>query len=205
MNSSTQTRSSQGPQASAAALPAEVGAVSATWDVDPAHSSAGFKVRHLMVSHVRGHLGPVSGSVFIDEQDLSRSRVDVSIAASGIDTREPKRDEHLRSADFLDVANHPNVTFRSTRVRQAGADGGLEVTGDLTIRGVTRALTLAVEPLPPAVADPWGNTKRGATASGRINRRDFGLVWNVALETGGVIVGDEVAIEIEVELARRKA
>src|SRR5262252_7490127 len=124
----------------------------ATWDIDAAHSSAGFKVRHLMVSHVRGHLGPVSGSVVIDEQDPTRSRVDVSIAASGIDTREPKRDEHLRSADFLDVANHPTVTFRSTAVRAAREGGGaLDVTGDLTIRGVTRPVTLSVEPLTPAV------------------------------------------------------
>jgi len=183
---------------------APVPAEAATYDIDPAHSSAGFKVRHLMVSHVRGHLGPVSGSVVIDEQDLTRSRVDVSIAASGIDTREPKRDEHLRSADFLDVANHPTVTFRSTAVRAAREVGALEVTGDLTIRGVTRAVTLAVEPLSPAVADPWGNTKRGTTARARINRKDFGLVWNVVLEAGGVAAGDEVAIEIEVELARRK-
>jgi polyisoprenoid-binding protein YceI len=187
-----------------ASRPAPVSAPSqaTTWDVDPAHSSAGFKVRHLMVSHVRGHLGPVSGSVVIDEKDPARSRVDVSIAATGIDTREPKRDEHLRSADFLDVASHPNVTFRSTDVRPTPE--GLSVTGDLTIRGVTRPVTLEVEPLAAAVADPWGNTKRGASARARINRRDFGLQWNVALETGGFVVGDEVGIEIEVELVLRK-
>jgi polyisoprenoid-binding protein YceI len=197
-NAATQPRN---PRPEAAAAPAP--AAAAVWDIDPAHSSAGFKVRHLMVSHVRGHLGTVSGSVVIDEKDLTRSRVDVSIAASGIDTREPKRDDHLRSADFLDVANHPNVTFRSTAVRPGPQ--GPEVTGDLTIRGVTRAVTLTVEPLPPAVADPWGNTKRGATARARINRKDFGLTWNVALEAGGVVVGDEVAIEIEVELVQRKS
>ena len=191
---------------SPAPAPVAAPARAATWDIDVAHANAGFRVRHLMVSHVRGHLGPVTGTVFIDEQDPSRSRVDVSVDARGIDSREPKRDEHLRSADFLDVANHPKVTFRSTSVRPAAtADGGLEVTGDLTIRGVTRPVTLAVEPLGPAVADPWGNTKRGTTARARIDRRDFGLRWNAALETGGFIVGDEVAIEIDVELVLRKA
>src|SRR5262249_7699028 len=133
-------------------------AAAATWDIDTSHASAGFKVRHLMVSHVRGHLGPVTGTVAIDERDLERSRVDVSIDARGIDTREPKRDEHLRSADFLDVANHPTVTFRSTRVEApSGPRGDLRVVGDLTIRGVTRPVTLEVEALPPVIKDPWGN------------------------------------------------
>jgi polyisoprenoid-binding protein YceI len=183
---------------------APLSAQAQAWDVDPSHSSAGFKVRHLMVAHVRGELGPVSGAVWIDEQDLTRSRVDVAIDARGIETRDPKRDEHLRSADFLDVANHPTVTFRSTRVEQAER-GRLLVTGDLTIRGTSRPVTLEVDPLSPVVADPWGNTKRGATARTRINRKDWGLQWNLALETGGVVVGDEVAIEIEVELVKAKA
>jgi polyisoprenoid-binding protein YceI len=174
-----------------------------TWDFDPAHSSAGFKVRHLMVARVRGHLGPVSGQVVLDEQDLSRSSVNVSIDARGIDTRDPKRDEHLRSADFLDVANHPNVTFVSTAVTP-GRDGNLEVLGNLTIRGTTRPVTLHVEALEPAVSDPWGNSKRGAAARASINRKDFGLNWNVALEAGGVLVGEQVEIEIEVELVAHK-
>ena len=178
----------------------------ATWDIDTSHANAGFKVRHLMVSHVRGHLGPVTGTVFIDEQDLSRSRVDVSIDARGIDTREPKRDEHLRSADFLDVANHPTVTFRSTRVEApSGAAGDLRVTGDLTIRGVTRPVTLEVEALPPAIQDPWGNSRRGLSAHARISRKDWGLKWNLAIEAGGVAVADEVAIEIDAEITARKA
>jgi polyisoprenoid-binding protein YceI len=174
------------------------------WTFDPAHSSASFKVRHLMVARVRGHLGPVSGRVELDEQDLSRSRVEVNIDARGIDTREPKRDEHLRSADFLDVANHPNVTFSSTAVKP-GKDGSLEVLGNLTIRGTTRPVTLQVEALEPAVSDPWGNRKRGAAARTTINRKDFGLTWNVALEAGGVMVGEQVEIEIEVELVAVKA
>jgi len=178
---------------------------SRTWDIDTSHATAGFKVRHLMLAHVRGHLGPVTGTVFIDEQDLSRSRVDVSIDARGIDSREPKRDDHLRSADFLDVANHPTVTFRSTRVdAPSGPTGDLRVTGDLTIRGVTRPVTLDVEALPPVIQDPWGNTRRGVSARGRINRKDWGLKWNIALEAGGVTVGEEVGIEIEAEIVARK-
>ena len=178
----------------------------ATWDIDTSHANAGFKVRHLMVSHVRGHLGPVTGTVFIDEQDLARSRVDVTIDARGIDSREPKRDEHLRSADFLDVANHPTVAFRSTRVEApSGAGGDLRVTGDLTIRGVTRPVTLEVDGLPPAIKDPWGNSRRGVSARARINRSDWGLKWNLAIEAGGVVVGDEVAIEIDAEIVARKS
>jgi polyisoprenoid-binding protein YceI len=182
---------------------AAANAGAAAWEIDPVHSTAGFRVRHLMVSHVRGELGPVSGTIWIDDQDLARSRVDVSIDARGITTREPKRDEHLRSSDFLDVTNHPTVTFVSTEVRPE-ARGRLQVTGDLTIRGVTRPVTLEVDPLSPVVSDPWGNTKRGATARTRINRKDWGVQWNLALEAGGVVVGDEVAIEIEVELLHRK-
>jgi polyisoprenoid-binding protein YceI len=173
------------------------------WDIDPSHSSANFKVRHLMVSHVRGELGPVAGTVWIDDQDITRSRLDVSIDARKIATRDDKRDEHLRSADFLDVANHPTVTFKSTRVERAAGDD-LRVTGDLTIHGTTRPVTLTVESLAPAVTDPWGNTKRGATAHAKIHRKDWGLAWNVGLEAGGVLVGEEVAIEIEVELLKRK-
>ena len=193
----------------AAAVAVAVTAVAAApaaaraWDVDSSHSSANFKVRHLMVSHVRGELGPVTGTVWIDEQHLERSRVEVSIDARRIASRDDKRDAHLRSADFLDVENHPTVTFRSSKVEKAGG-GGLRVTGDLTIRGTARPVTLEVDPLPPAVADPWGNTKRGATARTRINRKDWGLQWNLALEAGGVVVGDEVAIELEVELVGRK-
>jgi polyisoprenoid-binding protein YceI len=179
------------------------GAQVSAWDFDAAHSSAGFKVRHMMVAKVRGHLGPISGRVVIDEQDLARSRVDVSIDARGIDTREAKRDEHLRSADFLDVANYPTITFASTAVKP-GQGGTLAVQGDLTIRGTTRPITLTVEELLPAQTDPWGNRKRGATARASVNRKDFGLTWNVALEAGGVLVGEQIEIEIDVELVAAK-
>ena len=173
------------------------------WDIDTSHSAAHFKVRHLMVSHVRGTLGTVFGTVWLDDQDVSRSRVDVRIDAGAIETRDAKRDEHLRSADFLDVANHPLVTFVSRKVQKA-KDGSLTVTGDLTIRNISRAVTLTVGAWEPAMLDPWGNSRRGASANATINRKDWGLEWNMALEAGGVLVGDQVAIEIEVELARRK-
>jgi polyisoprenoid-binding protein YceI len=184
-----------------AAVPATTPAPAA-WQIDTAHSSAQFKVRHLMVSNVRGALGPVTGSVHIDEADLTRSYVTVAIDARALDSKDPKRDEHLRSVEFLDVARYPSITFRSQAVRPR-KDGGLDVTGDLTIRGVTRSVKLAVDPLPSVVKDPWGNTKRGAVARATLNRKDFGLVWNMALETGGVLVGDRVEVEIEVELVKR--
>jgi polyisoprenoid-binding protein YceI len=194
--------SSSAPASSSTSATPATGA--SAWDVDTSHSSAGFKVRHLMLSHVRGELGPVSGTIWIDDQQVERSRVEISIDARQIATRDDKRDEHLRSADFLDVANHPTVTFRSTKIEK-GDGGGLRVTGDLTIRGAARAATLDVDPLPSIVADPWGNTRRGATAHTKINRKDWGLQWNLGLEAGGVVVGEEVAIEIEVELVKRKA
>ncbi len=172
------------------------------WQIDSSHSSAQFKVRHLMVSSVRGELGRVSGEVVIDDTNPERSTAVARIDARGLDSKDAKRDEHLRSADFLDVANYPEVTFRSTRVAPA-RDGGFTVTGELTIRDKTRPVTLEVDPLPGEVKDPWGNVKRGATARTRLDRKDWGLGWNMALEAGGVLVGDRVDVEIEVELVRR--
>ena len=204
MHTSNETSSESATTRSPAAAPAA--AAAATWDIDTAHANAGFRVRHMMVSHVRGHLGPVTGTIFIDEQDVSRSRIDVSVDARAIDSREPRRDEHLRSADFLDVANHPTVTFRSTRVEApAGRAGDLRVTGDLTIRGVTHPVTLDVDALPPAIQDPWGNQRRGVSARARISRKAWGLTWNMVIEAGGVGVGDEVAIEIDAEIVARKS
>lgn len=189
--------------ATLATIPQPQTAPAATWTLDSVHTAALFKVRHLMVSHVRGQLGPVTGTLVLDEQDVTRSHVEVSIDVRQLDTHDAKRDEHLRSADFFDVAQWAAVTFKSTRVSQ-GKGGELEVSGDLTIRDVTRPITLQVDPLPPAVSDPWGNTKRGATARASVNRKDFGLTWNVALETGGFVVGDKVDIEIEVELVKAR-
>ena len=174
----------------------------ATWEIDPAHASVEFRVRHLMVAWVKGAFPDVAGTVEIDETDLTKSKVNVTIGAASIDTNNAKRDEHLRSADFLASASYPAMTFVSKKIVVAG--GQLrQVIGDLTIRGTTREVTLSVDELTPAIKDPWGNTRRGATASAEINRKDFGLTWNKALETGGVVVGDEVRIALGIELIRK--
>ncbi len=172
------------------------------WQIDPAHSAAHFSVRHLMISNVRGEFGKVSGNVVLDPSDLTKSTVEVIVDATTIDTREPQRDEHLRSADFFDVANHPSITFRSKQITAAGA-GRFKVTGDLTIRGVTRAVTFDVDGPTPPVKDPWGNVRAGVSATAKINRKDFGLVWNALTEAGGVVVGDEVSITFEAELVQK--
>jgi polyisoprenoid-binding protein YceI len=182
--------------------PLSVPSQAATFDIDPSHSSATFKIRHLMVTNVRGELGKVSGHVVIDEQDLTRSSVEATIDATAINTRDEKRDAHLRSPDFFDTQTYPTITFKSTRV-QANKDGSLRVTGDLTMRGVTKPATLEVEPLSSEVRDPWGNTKRGATATAKLNRKDWNISWNAALDGGGLVVGDEVSVTIEIELGRR--
>jgi len=174
------------------------------WQIDPAHSAAHFSVRHLMISNVRGEFGKVSGNVVLDPSDLTKSTVEVIVDATTIDTREPQRDEHLRSADFFDVANHPAITFRSKQITAAGA-GRFKVTGDLTIRGVTRAVTFDVDGPTAPVKDPWGNVRAGVSATAKINRKDFGLVWNALTEAGGVVVGDEVSITFEAELIQKAA
>ena len=172
------------------------------WQIDPAHSAAHFSVRHLMISNVRGEFGKVSGNVVLDLSDPAKSTVEVSVDTTSIDTREPQRDEHLRSADFFDVANHPAITFRSKKITAAGADH-FKLTGDLTIRGVTGSVTFDVEGPAPAVKDPWGNVRTGVSATAKINRKDFGLVWNALTEAGGVVVGDEVSITFEAELIQK--
>jgi polyisoprenoid-binding protein YceI len=172
------------------------------WKIDPAHSAAHFSVRHLMISNVRGEFTKISGSAVINPVDLAKSTIEVAIDAASINTREPQRDEHLRSADFLDVAKHPTLTFRSKRIETAGPEQ-LKLAGDLTIHGVTKEVTLDVEGPTPAVKDPWGNVRAGVTGSAKINRKDFGLVWNALTEGGGVLVGDEVKITIEAELIQQ--
>jgi polyisoprenoid-binding protein YceI len=174
------------------------------WAIDPAHAAAHFSVRHLMISNVRGEFSKLSGNVVLDPADLTRSTVEVNLETASINTREPQRDEHLRSADFLDVANHPTISFRSKRIASAGPEH-FKLTGDLTIRGVTKEVTFDVEGPTPAVKDPWGNVRAGVTATTKINRKDFGLVWNALVEGGGVMVGDEVSITIEAELVQKAA
>jgi polyisoprenoid-binding protein YceI len=175
------------------------GAKQTQWTIDPAHSAAHFSVRHLMISNVRGEFSKLSGNALIDSADPTRSTVEVSMETASINTREPQRDEHLRSADFFDVAKYPTITFRSKRVVAAGVDH-FKLTGDLTIRGVTKEVTFDVEGPTPTVKDPWGNVRAGITATAKINRKDFGMEFNALTETGGVVVGNEVSMTIEAEL-----
>ncbi|HTS57015.1 MAG TPA: YceI family protein [Terriglobales bacterium] len=172
-----------------------------TWNLDPAHSVAEFKVKHMMISNVKGRFAKVSGSLTRDEADLGNSRVEASIDASSLETHDAQRDAHLKSADFFEVVKFPTLAFKSTRISRV-RDGELAVEGDLTIRGVTRPVVFSVEgPTPPA-KDPWGNTRIGVSATTKINRKHFGLTWNAALETGGILVGDEVTITLDVQFVR---
>lgn len=172
-----------------------------TWTIDPAHSQAMFTVRHMVISSVRGQFDRTTGAVVLDEQDPARSSVEAAIDVNSVNTRVPDRDKHLRSPDFFDAANHPTITFKSTRVEKAG-EGKLEVSGDLTIRGVTRPVVLHVEGPTAPVKDPYGNARRGIVATTTINRQDYGLRWNKAVEAGPV-VGDQVKVEIEAELVQQ--
>ena len=187
----------------AAALVAAPGlAAAANYELDAAHSSAGFRVQHLMVSKVKGSFQKLAGTVQYDEKAPEKIVIRADIDTASINTDQPKRDEHLRSPDFFDVAKHPKMTFVSKSAKAAGK-GKLKVTGDLTIRGVTKPVTLDVEGLDVESKDPWGNFRRGGTATGKINRKDFGLTWNNALETGGVVVGDEVDLVLDFELIKK--
>ena len=184
----------------ALALPAF--AFASTWTIDPDHSNIGFKVRHLMVSNVRGSFDKHTGTVEINDKDITKSKVEVSIDTNSINTNVQKRDDHLRSADFFDVAKFPTMTFVSKKIAQAGKDK-LKVTGDLTLHGVTKEVVLDVEGPSKESKDPWGSLRKGATATTKINRKDFGLVWNKALETGGVAVGNEITITLEIEMIKK--
>ena len=172
-----------------------------TWNIDPAHSVAEFKVKHMMISNVKGQFAKVSGTLTLDESDLTNSRIETLIEAASIETRDPQRDAHLKSPDFFDVERFPALAFKSSRISLV-RDGELAVDGNLTIRGVTRKVTFNVEgPTPPA-KDPWGNTRVAVSATTKINRKDFGLTWNAALETGGILVGDEVTITLDIQFVK---
>ena len=177
-------------------------AFSAPWEFDAAHTGVHFKVRHLMVSHVRGDFEKFTGKIVYDESDVTKSTADITIEAASINTRVAKRDEHLRSPDFLDVAKFPTITYKSKKVEKAG-DGKLKMTGDLTIKGVTKEVVLDIEGPAPAIKDMQGNTRVGGSATTKINRKDFGLTWQKMLEAGGVAVGDEVEIAIDLEIFRK--
>ncbi|MEI9941719.1 MAG: YceI family protein [Pseudomonadota bacterium] len=172
---------------------------SAEWAIDGSHSHVGFSISHLVVSSVSGRFKDVTGKVMLDEADLTKSTVDVSIKVDSIDTDEPKRDAHLKSPDFFDSAKYPTITFHTTKIVRGGK--GFKVTGDLKIRDVSKSVTLDGT-LSKSIKSPWGKDVRGAKFEGKIKRGDFGLKWNKALEAGGVVVGEDVALDIALELSK---
>lgn len=177
-------------------------AQTSTWNIDPAHSNAQFTVRHLGISNVSGAFTKVTGTVVLEEKDISKSRVSAVIDAGSVDTRVPDRDKDLRSPNFLDVEKYPTLEFNSKRI--VNDSGKLQLIGDLTLHGTTREVTLDVDGPTPELNDPWGNVRRGFSATTTINRKDFGVVWNNTLKTGEAVVGDNVKIQIDVELVKKK-
>jgi polyisoprenoid-binding protein YceI len=171
-----------------------------TWEFDPAHTAAHFAVRHMMVSTVRGEFGKVTGTVNLDDKDLSHSSVEGTIDVSTINTRQPNRDQDLKSSNFFDVAKYPTMTFKSTSIKKVGKDK-YKIVGDLTLHGVTKPVTLDVE-ASQEVKDMQGNLRRGAHATTKLNRKDFGLTYNKAIEGGGVVVGDQIEVDLDVEMTR---
>lgn len=174
------------------------------WQIDPAHSNVSFSIRHMMVSNVKGDFSKVSGTLIWDEKNPSKSSMTAEIDAASITTRDDKRDEHLRSADFFDVANFPKITFKSTRIERT-AKGKFKVIGEATIHGITKPMTLEVTGPSQSITNPWGQTVMAASATGKLNRKDFGINWNKALDAGGFVVGEEVNFTIEVELVKQEA
>jgi polyisoprenoid-binding protein YceI len=187
----------------AAFLLAAAGVASAqyTYEIDTAHSSAQFSVRHMMVSNVKGEFNKLSGAVVYDPKNLAATKINATVDVTTIGTREPKRDAHLKSPDFFDAAKYPAIAFHSKAV--SNLNGKIQVRGDLSMHGVTREVVLTVEPLSPEIKDPYGLLRTGTTASTKVNRKDWGLNWNAALETGGVVVGDEVTITLDIEMTRK--
>ncbi|MGA9799886.1 MAG: YceI family protein [Terriglobales bacterium] len=172
-----------------------------TWNIDPVHSNAEFKVRHMMISNVKGEFKGLTGTLKLDNTDLTKSSVEVALDATTINTGDAQRDAHLKSPDFFDVEKFPTLIFKSNRVSK-NKDGVLTVAGELTIHGVTRNVVFEVEGPSAPTKDPWGNTRIGLSATTRINRKDFGLTWNASLEAGGILVGEEVAISLDVQFIK---
>jgi len=172
-----------------------------TWNIDPVHSVAEFKVKHMMISNVKGQFTGVSGKLTLNDADITRSQIEATIDAATINTREAQRDAHLRSADFFDVEKFPTLSFKSNKISRTG-EGELSVEGELTIHGVTRSVAFAVEGPTAPGKDPWGNTRIGISATTKINRKDYGLTWNAALETGGILVGEEITITLDVQFVK---
>ncbi|MGC0775386.1 MAG: YceI family protein [Candidatus Acidiferrum sp.] len=188
----------------AAALSLPSAAATSTWEIDPMHSSAQFAVKHLAISTVRGAFTSVKGSVQFDSQDITKSTVDVTIDVNSVDTRVAARDKDLRSDHFFDAEHFPTMTFKSTKVDQV-APGKLKVIGDLTIRGITKQITLDVDGPTAPIKDPWGNERMAINATTKINRQDFGVKWNATMDNGGLVVGDDVAITIDAEMFQKLA
>jgi polyisoprenoid-binding protein YceI len=186
----------------AAVLSLPAAAATSTWQLDPAHSSAQFSVRHLAISTVRGAFSKVTGTVVLDESDITKSTVNVSIDVATVDTREPDRDKDLRSDHFFDVAKYPAITFKSKKVEQV-SPGKLKVTGDLTMHGVTREVVLDVDGPTPPIKDPWGFQRAAAGAATKINRQDFGMKFNIPMDNGGLAVGNDISITIDVEMVKQ--
>jgi len=186
-----------------AALPALALGATSTWKLDTAHTTSAFTVRHFVISSVRGEFGKTVGKVVLDDQDVTKSSVEATVDVTTLNTREPKRDEHLRSPDFFDAAKYPTMTFKSTKVEKDG-EGKLKVAGDLTLRGVTKPITLDVAGPTQEIKDPQGNARRGFSATGKLKRQDYGLAWSKLVEAGPV-VGDEVTLLLDGELVLEKA
>jgi polyisoprenoid-binding protein YceI len=178
-------------------------AQTSTWNIDPNHSTAQFTVRHLAISNVSGNFTKVTGTVQLNDKDITQSTVNAVIDAASVDTRVPDRDKDLRSANFLDVDKYPTLEFKSKRI--VNSSGKLQMIGDLTLHGTTREVTLDVDGPTPELNDPWGNVRRGFSASTTINRKDYGVVWNHQLATGEAVVGDNVKIQIDIEIVKKKS
>jgi polyisoprenoid-binding protein YceI len=189
---------------SAVALLASLSAFAqtSTWNIDPAHSTAQFTVRHLGISNVTGNFTKITGSVVLNEKDITQSQVSASMDVSSVDTRVEARNKDLKSPNFFDVEKYPTIEFKSKRIVNDG--GKLQVVGDLTIHGTTREVTLDVDGPTPELADPWGNSRRGVSATTTINRKDFNLMYNSLLKTGEAVVGDNVKIQIDAEMVKKK-
>jgi polyisoprenoid-binding protein YceI len=186
----------------AAVLSLPAAAATTSWQIDPQHSSAQFSVRHMAIATVRGAFSKVTGTIALDDKDITRSTVDVVIDVTTVDTHEPARDNDLRSDKFFDVAHFPTMTFKSKRVEQV-SPGKLKVTGDLTIRGTTKEVVLDVDGPTPPIKDPFGFQRAAASATAKVNRQDFGVKWNATLDNGGVVVADDVSITIDVEMVKK--
>src|SRR5579863_145905 len=200
--SHTQLRKTLLAAALSAILTFPAAAATTTWQIDPAHTAAGFAVKHLMISTVRGQFKGITGTVTWDDQDVTNSSNDVTIDANTVDTSEPMRDKDLKSDKFFDVAKYPTITFKSKKV-EIVSSGKLKISGDLTIHGITKQAVLDVEGPTPPVKDPWGNTRVAASATTKVNRQDYGVKWNANMDGGGVVVGDDVNITIDLEMTKK--